>query len=84
MDYAKFAIIGTLAYDAVTGLTVGPLLFHQTFYSALIGQIPFTILHLIGNTSFALLLSPLIYNFAIKKKKTEAVSFINIINPQKV
>src|ERR1035437_10497795 len=46
MDYAKFAIVGTLAYDAVTGLTVGPLLFHQTFYSALMGQIPFTILHL--------------------------------------
>src|ERR1035437_10198132 len=77
MDYAKFAIIGTLAYDAVTGLTVGPLLFHQTFYTALVGQIPFTILHLIGNTAFALLLSPLIYNFAIKKKKTETVSFIN-------
>src|SRR3989344_7393838 len=29
--YARFAIWGTLFFDAVTGLTVGPIFFHQSF-----------------------------------------------------
>src|SRR3989344_4659230 len=68
MDYARFAVIGTLFFDAVTGLSIGPLIFHQSFMSALVGQIPFTIWHLIGNVSFALILSPAIYRLAIKKE----------------
>jgi len=43
--YVRFAIIGTLFFDAVTGLLIGPLFFHQSFLSTLIGQIPFTALH---------------------------------------
>jgi len=34
-----------------------------------VGQIPFTALHLIGNVTFAIILSPGIYNFLIKKKE---------------
>ncbi len=58
--YVYFAIVGTLFYDAITGLTIGPLFFGQPFLLALYGQIPFTLMHLLGNTSFAFLLSPLI------------------------
>ena len=83
-NYAKFAIIGTLAYDIVTGLSVGPLFFNQPFMEALIGQIPFTALHLLGNVSFALVLSPAIYNFIIENKKLESVSIIRIFNPKKI
>jgi len=84
LDYARFAIMGTLVYDALTGLTVGPLFFHQSFIGSLLGQIPFTAFHLIGNTIFALILSPAIYNFMIKKKKKESVSIINIPNPKTI
>ncbi len=70
-DYAGFAILGTLFFDAVTGLTIGPLFFHQTFISAFIGQIPFTAMHLLGNVSFAVLLSPAIYHFVIENKRLE-------------
>ncbi len=80
--YAKFAIIGTLAFDIVTGLSVGPLFFNQTFMEALVGQIPFTFFHLLGNVSFALVLSPAIYNLVTKNKKSEYVSFINIFHPK--
>ncbi len=83
-SYAKFAVMGTILYDAITGLSVGPLLFHQSFYTALVGQIPFTLLHLVGNVAFALVLSPALYSFAIKKKKSNIVPFIKIFNPQKV
>ena len=82
-SYVKFAVVGTLFYDAVTVLTVGPLFFHQSLLVSLVGQIPFTALHLAGNIIFALLLSPAIYKYLIKKKK-EKVSFINILNPKTI
>lgn len=68
-SYVKFAIVGTLAFDVLTGLTVGPIFFHQPFLQALSGQIPFTALHLAGNIVLAYVLSPGIYNFLVKKKK---------------
>jgi uncharacterized membrane protein YuzA (DUF378 family) len=95
MDYVRFAIYGTLFFDALTGLTVGPIFFHQSFIGSLIGQIPFTVLHLLGNVVFAFVLSPGIYNFLIKKKparnafgiadaggKKESSSAINLLNPK--
>lgn len=71
INYVYFAIIGTIFYDIITGLTVGPLFFHQPFMAALIGQIPFTLLHLVGNISFAFFLSPIIYQYIILNKKFE-------------
>jgi hypothetical protein len=85
-DYVRFAIMGTLFYDALTGLTVGPIFFHQSFLGSLLGQIPFTALHLFSNIAFAFVLSPAIYNFLIKKrekkKKEKIVPFIDILNPK--
>lgn len=83
-SYVRFAILGTLFFDIVTGLIVGPLIFHQSFTNAFSGQIPFTILHLAGNISFAFLLSPAIYKFLIKKKKKIIKPHINILNPKTI
>jgi len=80
--YVRFAIIGTLFFDAVTGLLIGPLFFHQSFLSTLIGQIPFTAFHLLGNTIFAFVLSPAIYDFLIKKERIKTVSVVNILHPK--
>lgn len=49
IHYLKYSIISTLFYDLITGLIIGPILFNQEFKQALIGQIPFTLYHLIGN-----------------------------------
>jgi uncharacterized membrane protein len=68
-NYAAYAVAATIFYDAVTGLTIGPLLFHQSFIVSLIGQIPFTALHLLGNVSFAIVLSPVIERWAIQSEK---------------
>lgn len=67
-NYALFAFIGVISYDALSGLTIGPLLFHQTLTSAFIGQIPFTILHLAGAIPFAYFLSPLIDQAILRKR----------------
>ncbi len=86
-NFARFAIVGTLFFDAFTGLTVGPIFFNQSFMGSLLGQIPFTVFHLIGNVVFALVLSPAIYHFMIKKKidipiklEKESTPIINISN----
>ena len=64
-NYASYAVIATIFYDAITGLTIGPLFFHQSFMISLVGQIPFTILHLLGNVSFAIVLSPVIERWLV-------------------
>ena len=83
-NYVKFAIIGTLFFDAVTGLSIGPLFFNQPFTEAFVGQIPFTALHLIGNVGFAIAFSPLIYKFVIENKKFETASIMAIFNPKQI
>ncbi len=84
LDYVKFAIISTILFDAVTGLSIGPLFFHQSFSVALAGQIPFTLLHLLGNSAFAFLLSPIIYNFILKKKIPDKNKFTYAFNPRTI
>jgi len=83
-NFAVFAIMGTIFFDVITGLSIGPLFFHQSFYSALVGQIPFTLLHLLGNVSFALFLSPVIYRLVLKNKNFEFPTFINIFRTNKI
>src|SRR3989344_6863703 len=68
-EYVHFAIVGTLFFDAATGLLVGPIFYGQSFGVALSGQIPFTALHLVGNIAFAATLSPVIHHLLIKKRK---------------
>ncbi len=58
-------IAGTLLYDAVTGVAMGPLLYGQPFMEALLGQIPFTLMHLLGTVTFSIVLSPLLYRWIV-------------------
>lgn len=67
--YVKFAVVGTLAFDVITGLMPGPIFYGQPFALALAGQIPFTMLHLAGNIIFAVTLSPAIHYLLVKKRK---------------
>lgn len=77
--YVTFAIIGTLFFDITTGFTVGPIFFGQLLSTAIIGQIPFTALHLVGNISFALVLSPALYRYVIENKKLKTYSITSFI-----
>ena len=66
-NYAMYSIIATIFFDAITGLIPGPMFYNQPFISALIGQIPFTFYHLIGNTAFAIILSPAIEGWLLRE-----------------
>ena len=74
-NFLTYGVVGTIAYDAVTGLSVGPLFFNQPFMEALLGQIPFTLAHLAGTIVFALTLSPALYRWVIMNDKLES-SFV--------
>ena len=60
-NFVLVSIVGTLFFDLVTGVLMGPLLFGEPFAVAAIGQIPFTIRHLVGNVFFAAVLAPWFY-----------------------
>lgn len=60
-NFVIASIIGTLFFDLVTGVLMGPLLYGQPWSSAIIGQIPFTLRHLAGNITFAIILAPWFY-----------------------
>lgn len=74
-NFLRFGIIGTIAYDAATGLTIGPLFMGQPFLVALTGQIPFTLLHLAGTAVFATFLSPALYRWVVQNEVFE-ISFL--------
>jgi uncharacterized membrane protein len=76
-SYASYAVVATIIYDAITGLTIGPLFFHQTFMISLVGQIPFTVLHLLGNISFAIVLSPVIERWVMNSE-------VRVLNREKI
>ena len=77
-NFVIFAIGSTLFYDALTGLTIGPLFFHQSFITALIGQIPFTALHLVGNIVFAALVSPALYLFLLQQHQRHKIKNLQV------
>jgi uncharacterized membrane protein len=71
-NFVKYSVVATVAYDIATGLTLGPLFFHQKFMNAVLGQIPFTALHLAGNIAFAFFLSPVIYRWVVMNPSLES------------
>ena len=60
-NFVLASIIGTLFFDLITGVLMGPLFYGQTWSSAIVGQIPFTLRHLAGNIFFASVLAPWFY-----------------------
>lgn len=75
-NYVGFGIVATLFFDAVTGLSFGPLFYGQPFTQALIGQIPFTINHLLGNIVLSAIVSPALYRWVVESEALEAPSIL--------
>lgn len=75
--YVRFSVVGTLIYDAITGIGTGMLFFKQSFMLTLMGQIPFTLYHLAGNIAFAAIVSPLLYRWVLENKNLETQPVID-------
>ncbi|MFA4946820.1 MAG: hypothetical protein WC607_04785 [Candidatus Micrarchaeia archaeon] len=72
-SFLGLSVAGTLFFDFVTGPIAFPFLFGGTFFDALIGQIPFTISHVIGNVVVTLLLSPVLFSNVFLNKRVSAL-----------
>lgn len=69
--YVLFSIVGTIIYDAVTGIGTGMLFFGQSFMSTFLGQIPFTLYHLAGNVVLGAVVSPLLFRWIMDNPQLE-------------
>lgn len=70
-NFVLASIVGTLFFDLVTGVLMGPLVYGQPWAEAMLGQIPFTVRHLAGNVFFASVLAPWFYRKIMDNPKWE-------------
>lgn len=73
-----FTFFSTILFDLVTGVFIAPF-FGVSMSTAIVLQIPFTLIHLLGNIGFALTLTPILNIwlassklFSIKKVSTSS------------
>ncbi len=52
-------------------LRLGPIFDGKPFMTAFTGQIPFTLMYLLGTITFSVLLSPALYRWVIQNEKNE-------------
>lgn len=64
-----FALVATIIYDVVTGVVLGPVLFGGSMREAFIGQIPFTLKHLLGNVILGAVLSPALERWVLQNER---------------
>jgi len=79
--WTAYGIIGTLAYDALTGLTTGPLMFGQSLRDAVVGQIPFTLMHLAGTVALSLTLTPAIHRWVTTNERLQWAAVKSLLVP---
>ena len=82
-NFATFAVCATILYDLITGVLFAPI-FHESMFTALILQIPFTALHLAGNIAFAFMFSPVLNRWlAVSQifvfKKRVSISKVSVV-----
>jgi hypothetical protein len=58
--YFGSGIAGVLIFDFITGVIATPFMFGMSFEQALIGQIPFTLIHLATVSFFVLIITPIL------------------------
>jgi hypothetical protein len=74
LNFLGMGFLGTIVFDLLTGVIGGPLLFPMSFYDAFLGQIPFTISHLIGNLAIVGIFAPAVYAYiAVNPKIRESL-----------
>lgn len=69
-NFLLFGVPATVVYDAVT-MMIGPVFREQPFALALAGQIPFTLMHLLGTVVFSVLLAPALYRWVVQNEMFE-------------
>jgi phage-related holin len=77
LNYLKAGVLGVLIFDFITGVLATPLMFEMTFEQAFIGQIPFTIMHLVTVSFYIAIITPLIDKYIVRNPKLNDTQIIN-------
>ncbi|MFA6319607.1 MAG: hypothetical protein WCX66_01640 [archaeon] len=64
--YLKGGIIGVLIFDFITGPIMSSFMFGMSFIEAFIGQIPFTLMHLVTVGTFIIVITPFYDKFVFE------------------
>ena len=75
--YIGSGIVGVLIFDFITGVVAGPAMFGMSIAQAAIGQIPFTVMHLLTVTFFVLLITPILDRAVISNPALEDTTVIS-------
>ncbi|MCX6800752.1 MAG: hypothetical protein NTZ73_01025 [Candidatus Diapherotrites archaeon] len=66
--YFFSGVAGVLIFDFITGVLATPLMFGMSFEQALLGQIPFTLMHLFTVSIYIFTITPLIDRYVVESK----------------
>lgn len=72
LGYVLYAFIGSILFDIIYRVPVGPLQYGQPILSALKEQMPYTFMRAIINTIYALILSFPIYRWIVMNPRLES------------
>lgn len=75
--YLGSGIAGVLIFDFVTGVLFGPAMFGMSLAQAFLGQIPFTIIHLVTVTGFVLIITPVLDRAVVSNPALEDEAVLN-------
>jgi uncharacterized membrane protein len=70
-NYLMCGVVGILVFDFVTGVLATPLLYGGTFTESFIGQIPFTLVHLLTGCLFILIVTPILDRGVLLNKELD-------------
>jgi len=76
--YVGSGIFGVLVFDFVTGVLATPLMFGMSFEQAFLGQIPFTLVHLVTVTAFILVITPILDKHILSNKNLEDQNVLSL------
>ena len=77
-NFVVMSVVGTLFFDLITGVLMGPIFYNQPWMEAIVGQVPFTLRHLMGNIFFATALAPWFYKEIMMNPKWEMKKIFKI------
>jgi hypothetical protein len=75
--YLKGGIIGVLIFDFITGPIMSSFMFGMSFIEAFLGQIPFTLMHLLTVSCFIIVITPLYDKHVLENINFEDYVIIN-------
>ena len=75
--YLGSGVLGVLVFDFVTGVLLGPAMFGMSFAQAFVGQIPFTLIHLVTVTGFVLIITPVLDRAIVSNPALEDAALFN-------